>query len=70
MAYAFCLAGKAEKCESFLEELQKSAKEVGEFQSLGEFGKWEDGTDLTDGLTLTILREWAHEPDHTNDLWS
>ncbi|NWQ66210.1 OVOS protein, partial [Neopipo cinnamomea] len=28
MAYAFCLAGKAEKCESFLEELQKSAKEV------------------------------------------
>uniref|UniRef100_A0A8U7M1Z4 Uncharacterized protein n=1 Tax=Corvus moneduloides TaxID=1196302 RepID=A0A8U7M1Z4_CORMO len=33
MAYAFCLAGKAEKCESFLAELQKSAKEVGEFQS-------------------------------------
>ncbi|NXS27716.1 OVOS protein, partial [Pomatostomus ruficeps] len=28
MAYAFCLAGKTEKCESFLEELQKSAKEV------------------------------------------
>ncbi|NWU49126.1 OVOS protein, partial [Dromas ardeola] len=28
MAYAFCLAGKAEKCESFLRELQKSAKEV------------------------------------------
>uniref|UniRef100_A0A8C9KUM3 Ovostatin-like n=1 Tax=Serinus canaria TaxID=9135 RepID=A0A8C9KUM3_SERCA len=28
MAYAFCLAGKAEKCESFLEELQKSAKKV------------------------------------------
>ncbi|NXK98094.1 OVOS protein, partial [Formicarius rufipectus] len=28
MAYAFCLAGKAEKCESFLEELQKSANEV------------------------------------------
>ncbi|NWR45528.1 OVOS protein, partial [Regulus satrapa] len=28
MAYAFCLAGKAERCESFLEELQKSAKEV------------------------------------------
>ncbi|KAJ7418213.1 ovostatin [Willisornis vidua] len=28
MAYAFCLAGKAEKCQSFLEELQKSAKEV------------------------------------------
>ncbi|NWR28664.1 OVOS protein, partial [Tachuris rubrigastra] len=28
MAYAFCLAGKAEKCESFLKELQKSAKEV------------------------------------------
>ncbi|KFP86852.1 Ovostatin, partial [Acanthisitta chloris] len=28
MAYAFCLAGKAEKCESFLEKLQKSAKEV------------------------------------------
>ncbi|NWI86207.1 OVOS protein, partial [Pitta sordida] len=28
MAYAFCLAGKAEKCESFLEELQKSVKEV------------------------------------------
>uniref|UniRef100_A0A8U7M233 Uncharacterized protein n=1 Tax=Corvus moneduloides TaxID=1196302 RepID=A0A8U7M233_CORMO len=27
MAYAFCLAGKAEKCESFLAELQKSAKE-------------------------------------------
>ncbi|XP_027760755.1 ovostatin-like [Empidonax traillii] len=27
MAYAFCLAGKAEKCESFLQELQKSAKE-------------------------------------------
>ncbi|NXP49587.1 OVOS protein, partial [Heliornis fulica] len=26
MAYAFCLAGKAEKCESFLKELQKSAK--------------------------------------------
>ncbi|NWX18237.1 OVOS protein, partial [Aegotheles bennettii] len=29
MAYAFCLAGKAEKCELFLRELQKSAKEVG-----------------------------------------
>ncbi|NXI72840.1 OVOS protein, partial [Anseranas semipalmata] len=28
MAYAFCLAGKAEICESFLRELQKSAKEV------------------------------------------
>uniref|UniRef100_A0A8C0U3V7 Ovostatin-like n=1 Tax=Cyanistes caeruleus TaxID=156563 RepID=A0A8C0U3V7_CYACU len=28
VAYAFCLAGKAEKCESLLEELQKSAKEV------------------------------------------
>ncbi|XP_075019380.1 ovostatin-like [Calonectris borealis] len=28
MAYAFCLAGKAEKCESFLRVLQKSAKEV------------------------------------------
>ncbi|XP_054238714.1 ovostatin-like [Indicator indicator] len=28
MTYAFCLAGKAEKCESFLRELQKSAKEV------------------------------------------
>ncbi|NXU11552.1 OVOS protein, partial [Pardalotus punctatus] len=28
MAYAFCLAGKTEKCESFLAELQKSAKEV------------------------------------------
>ncbi|KAM6420957.1 LOW QUALITY PROTEIN: ovostatin-like [Pluvialis apricaria] len=28
MAYAFCLAGKAEKCESVLRELQKSAKEV------------------------------------------
>ncbi|XP_063179359.1 ovostatin-like [Chroicocephalus ridibundus] len=28
MAYAFCLAGKAEKCESFLRELQKSAKEA------------------------------------------
>ncbi|XP_009940227.2 ovostatin [Opisthocomus hoazin] len=28
MAYAFCLAGKAEKCESFLGELQKSAKEA------------------------------------------
>ncbi|NXC73889.1 OVOS protein, partial [Anhinga anhinga] len=28
MAYAFCLAGKAEKCETFLRELQKSAKEV------------------------------------------
>ncbi|NXX73862.1 OVOS protein, partial [Urocolius indicus] len=27
MAYAFCLAGKVEKCESFLRELQKSAKE-------------------------------------------
>lgn len=38
MAYAFCLAGKAEKCELFLEELQKSAKEVGEFQSFWDFG--------------------------------
>ncbi|KFZ63747.1 Ovostatin, partial [Podiceps cristatus] len=28
MAYAFCLAGKAEKCNSFLRELQKSAKEA------------------------------------------
>ncbi|KAK2537742.1 ovostatin [Columba guinea] len=28
MAYAFCLAGKAEKCESFLRVLQKSAKET------------------------------------------
>ncbi|KAM4672096.1 LOW QUALITY PROTEIN: ovostatin-like [Amazona ochrocephala] len=28
IAYAVCLAGKAEKCESFLRELQKSAKEV------------------------------------------
>ncbi|NXF96145.1 OVOS protein, partial [Eubucco bourcierii] len=28
MTYAFCLAGKAEKCESLLRELQKSAKEV------------------------------------------
>lgn len=50
MAYAFCLAGKAEKCESFLRELQKSAKEVGEFQPFWEFGKWEEGTDLTDGM--------------------
>lgn len=58
MAYAFCLAGKAEKCELFLEELQKSAKEVGEFQSLGDFAKWEYGRDLTDGLTLTILWAW------------
>uniref|UniRef100_A0A8C2TZ08 Ovostatin n=1 Tax=Coturnix japonica TaxID=93934 RepID=A0A8C2TZ08_COTJA len=29
VAYAFCLAGKAEICESFLRELQKSAKDVG-----------------------------------------
>jgi len=36
MAYAFCLAGKAEKCESFLGELQKSAKEAGEFQPFWE----------------------------------
>ncbi|NXG75110.1 OVOS protein, partial [Baryphthengus martii] len=28
MAYAFCLAGKADKCESFLTELEKSSKEV------------------------------------------
>ncbi|NXU73929.1 OVOS protein, partial [Oreotrochilus melanogaster] len=28
LAYAFCLAGKAEKCESFLRELQKSAKDT------------------------------------------
>uniref|UniRef100_A0A8C5TG92 Ovostatin n=1 Tax=Malurus cyaneus samueli TaxID=2593467 RepID=A0A8C5TG92_9PASS len=28
MAYAFCLSGKTEKCESFLQGLQKSAKEV------------------------------------------
>ncbi|NXT53834.1 OVOS protein, partial [Pluvianellus socialis] len=28
VAYAFCLAGKAEKCVSFLRELQKSAKEA------------------------------------------
>ncbi|NXW60107.1 OVOS protein, partial [Eurystomus gularis] len=28
MAYAFCLAHDTEKCESFLRELQKSAKEV------------------------------------------
>ncbi|NWX48156.1 OVOS protein, partial [Steatornis caripensis] len=28
MAYAFCFAGKAEKCESFLRDLQESAKEV------------------------------------------
>ncbi|NWU99854.1 OVOS protein, partial [Upupa epops] len=28
MAYAFCLAGKTEKCEKFLTELQKSAKVV------------------------------------------
>ncbi|POI35426.1 hypothetical protein CIB84_000822, partial [Bambusicola thoracicus] len=28
VAYAFCLAGKAEVCESFLRELQKSAKET------------------------------------------
>ncbi|NXG57349.1 OVOS protein, partial [Hemiprocne comata] len=27
MAYAFCLAGKAENCEAFLGELQKSAKQ-------------------------------------------
>uniref|UniRef100_A0A8B9MGQ4 Alpha-macroglobulin receptor-binding domain-containing protein n=1 Tax=Accipiter nisus TaxID=211598 RepID=A0A8B9MGQ4_9AVES len=33
MAYAFCLAGKAEKCESSLRELQKSAKDVGESPS-------------------------------------
>lgn len=41
MAYAFCLAGKAEKCESFLRVLQKSAKETGEFQPFGQFGRWE-----------------------------
>ncbi|KGL79418.1 Ovostatin, partial [Tinamus guttatus] len=29
MAYAFCLAGKMEKCASFLRELQKSAKKLG-----------------------------------------
>ncbi|XP_062427192.1 ovostatin-like [Rhea pennata] len=29
MAYAFCLASKMEKCESFLRELQKSAKKLG-----------------------------------------
>ncbi|NXO02976.1 OVOS protein, partial [Rhinopomastus cyanomelas] len=28
MAYAFCLAGKTEKCEKFLTELQKSAKKI------------------------------------------
>lgn len=47
MAYAFCLAGKAEKCESFLRVLQKSAKETGEFQPLGQFGRWEEETGLT-----------------------
>lgn len=50
MAYAFCLAGKAEKCESFLRELQKSAKEAGEFQPIWEFWKWEEGIDLTGGM--------------------
>lgn len=70
MAYAFCLAGKAEKCEFFLEELQKSAKEVGEFQSLGDFAKWDYGRDLTDGLTLTILRVWVHEPNLMNKPWN
>ncbi|XP_021250470.1 ovostatin [Numida meleagris] len=29
VAYAFCLAGKAEICETFLRELQKSAKKAG-----------------------------------------
>ncbi|KFV85384.1 Ovostatin, partial [Struthio camelus australis] len=28
MAYAFCLTGKMQKCESFLKELQKSAKKL------------------------------------------
>lgn len=54
MAYAFCLAGKAEKCESVLRELQKSAKEVGEFQPFGEFGKWEEGTGLTDDMWCNL----------------
>ncbi|XP_061866688.1 LOW QUALITY PROTEIN: ovostatin-like [Colius striatus] len=49
MAYAFCLAGKVEKCESFLRELQKLAKEDGEFYPFGKFGKQEEGTDLTVG---------------------
>lgn len=54
MAYAFCLAGKAEICESFLRELQKSAKEVGEFQLFQDFGRWEDGIDLTDGMCSNL----------------
>lgn len=54
MAYAFCLAGKAEICESFLRELQKSAKEVGEFQPFQDFGRREDGIDLTDGMCSNL----------------
>lgn len=52
VAYAFCLAGKAEICESFLRELQKSAKEVGEFQPFQDLGRWEDGIHFTDGMHL------------------
>ncbi|NWZ47443.1 OVOS protein, partial [Haliaeetus albicilla] len=39
MAYAFCLAGKAEKCESSLRELQKSAKDVGGSQHWEQEGR-------------------------------
>lgn len=52
VTYAFCLAGKAEICESFLRELQKSAKEVGEFQPFQDLGRWEDGIHFIDGMHL------------------
>lgn len=52
VTYAFCLAGKAEICESFLRELQKSAKEVGEFQPHQDLGRWEDGIHFTGGMHL------------------
>lgn len=54
MTYAFCLAGKADECESFLRELQKSAKEVGEFHPFFEFAKWEAGAELADGTCANL----------------
>uniref|UniRef100_A0A8B9NRJ9 OVOS protein n=1 Tax=Apteryx owenii TaxID=8824 RepID=A0A8B9NRJ9_APTOW len=64
MAYAFCLAGKMEKCESFLRELQKSAKTLGEFQPFGVFGRWGEGIDLTDAeveITSYVLLAFLYK---------
>ncbi|NWH63128.1 OVOS protein, partial [Geococcyx californianus] len=73
MAYAFCLAGKAEKCESFLRELQKSAKKADGSQHW-ERSQSENSHSFLDHalsaeveITSYVLLAWLYKPNRSRE---